>query len=64
MDSKKTPKCSSCKKKLNIIRQTINCKCDLKYFCETHLLDHECNYNHKQHYEIYKRVIKPKVDKI
>ena len=60
----KSNKCSSCNKKLSLIRQSIVCKCDLKYFCETHLGNHDCNFNHKQSYDPPQRIIKPKIDKI
>jgi predicted nucleic acid binding AN1-type Zn finger protein len=57
-------KCNICSKKLSIIRQKIFCKCPAKYFCAEHLLDHNCDYNHKKDYSIFQKVINTKIDKI
>jgi hypothetical protein len=57
-------KCIICKKKLNLIRQTIFCKCSKEHYCEVHINDHSCNYDHRKDYEKLEKLEISKVIKI
>ena len=57
-------KCKICNKKLSLIRSSIICKCPEKYFCELHFNNHNCEYDYKKDYEIYKKIEPIKLDKI